>query len=330
MSSRNLSVFFVMFVTTLLFLTPGDAEARYGYYGHYGYRHHGYGYHRPYYGYGHSYRHRGYYSGYRGHGYGYRRHHGSSHSPLYKLLSIPAHVAYGVLKIPAYVVGGLTGSYSGGYSGPYRNDDSGADVPATDYNGDSDNSTEGPSATDSSNGSTTGNATPIPRNDAGWAALARGDDRAALQHFSQMAMANPRQGIPKVGYALAAAGAGDLDRGSWAMRRALRYDAESLHYLQVSDGLSARLDTLVTHYQDRLVNQGNNSNTVAMLGALHYLQGDRESARQVLAGFEYIGSDESLAGLDRLLQVSEEELTNEEPVSPPIIREGNAIADRQQ
>jgi len=50
----------------------------------------------------------------------------------------------------------------------------------------------------------------------------------ALNTFGRAAMAAPKAGEPKLGYALAAAMRGDDARAAYAMRRVLRFDRQTL------------------------------------------------------------------------------------------------------
>jgi len=271
-----------------LTIAPAPAEARY--YGHYGGHHGGYhgGHHRYrhhgglHYRSSHSYRHR-YHGGYRHHRPYYRsyRHHGGHHSPLYSLLSVPAHVAYAALKVPAAIVGGLTGHGHrdhGGPGGRYHPDDGGVRggdgrAPGTDGAPPANTAPPG-----NGNGGTQGRYEESNLTD-NWDALAQGAYRHALRGFGDAATAAPRTGKPKVGYALAAALGGDLDRGAWAMKRALRADPEALEYLQLDAQLEPAVAALIDRYQAR----GDDADAVLMTASLHVLRGDEAAAGQILA-----------------------------------------------
>jgi len=222
-----------------------------------GYLHFGYGHHEEHGGYGHD-----------GYGYGY---------PLYYgLHSYYGHHYYGHhyggYGYPYY------GHYYGGYSFPYdrysyrepytSNDDN--------YNGSS-----------SSNYRSRGNSGNTSGH--GWTLLGNNQASAALTDFGRQAQAAPSKGGPKVGYALASADLGRLDRGVWAMRRALRIDPEALHYVALDRHMDAKVDQIIHQYQNRQYRNGRYRNKQAystrdadaafMLASLHYLKRDIKAAR---------------------------------------------------
>lgn len=276
-----------------------------GYYGggHYG-GHHG-GHH---YGYGYPYRY-SYYGGHHGgygHGgyYGPYSYHGGYHSPLYSLLSIPAYVAYAALSVPAAIVGGYGHGYDGGGHG-----DSGH------YNGDQQpDSGHGPdNATPpgNDNGSTQGrfNDTKYADN---WDALAQGSYHSALRGFGDEATAQPRKGTPKIGYALASAMSGDLDRGAWAMKRALKYDPESLNYLQLDAEFKPVLEDLIGRYETQ-----SHADAVLMTASLHFLNGDSGAAGQTLAQYGQYRNETGFAQLVALVGASDDGTQTTEEKKPP-------------
>ena len=265
----------------------------YGYSGHHGYRHGRYGYGYRYYGrYGH---HRGPYYVYRHNSYRYpvyygRHHRSHGHGPLYTLLSVPAHLAYGILKTPAVIVDSLTRPHSS------ENHNSGGNSSAQNI------------GIDTATTQSTHINQPAKDNsrvsDSGWDALAEGRYRDALQSFRILAEANPEKGTPKAGYALAAAADGDLDRGIWAMKRALQYDADSLSYLRMDMKLESTLAELIGHYQVRM-NKGQNIDTGLMLVSLYFLSGDLSTARQTLELTRQYGQSDNLTRLDNLISQNE-------------------------
>lgn len=279
----------------------GHHGYRHGRYGH-GYRHHGYRHGRYGYGYRHGYRHYGRYGHHRGPYYVYRhnsyrypvysgRHYRShGHGPLYTLLSVPAHLAYGILKTPAVIVDSLTRPHS---SENYTSD--GNSIPQH-------------IRKDQATTQSTQINQPVKKNSrasgSGWDALAEGRYSDALQLFRILAETNPDRGIPKAGYAIAAAADGDLDRGIWAMKRALQYDAESLNYLRMDMELGATLTNLISHYQIRM-NNDQDSDTGLMLASLYFLSGDLGTARQTLELSRQYGQSDNLTRLDNLISQNE-------------------------
>ncbi len=113
----------------------------------------------------------------------------------------------------------------------------------------------------------------------GWALLGKNQASAALTDFGRQAQASPAKGGPKVGYALASADLGRLDRGVWAMRRALRIDPEALHYIAMDRHLNAKVDQIIRQYRNRRAYSSRDADTAFMLASLHYLKGDMHAAR---------------------------------------------------
>lgn len=87
------------------------------------------------------------------------------------------------------------------------------------------------------------------------------------------------------------------------MKRALQYDADALHYLQLDSQFQQSLDGLVHQYQERL-SRGfdNDNNTTVMIAALHYLRGDMISAKQALVSTGLQNNNPSFVQLNRLIE----------------------------
>jgi len=295
--ANNLYLCVLTLTSMLLLATNTTAVARghhghgygYGYgYGHgygYGYRHHygyGYGYGHGYYGHGYGgygygpyYRH-GYGYGYSGYGYRHRYGYGYSHNPVYSLLSIPGHVISGLV--------GYSGNDAGYPATTRRNT-----VTAPSYSAPTTSTTTTVYGTDAGMGSQ------------GWALLADGHDTSALSYFATAAQSHPRNGIPKVGYALSAAGSGKFSRGVWAMRRAARIDPEGVRYVQLNDATAGRVRYLMEQYHAR-IEVSHNADDAFMEAALEYLLGDLDGARSSLAlARQYGDSSASARSLARLI-----------------------------
>ncbi len=116
----------------------------------------------------------------------------------------------------------------------------------------------------------------------GWSLLAHGEQRRALKTFATQAQNNPKNGTIKVGYALAAADGGDLDRGVWAMRRAMRIDPDSLHYLTLDEDLKGIVNHLITRYKNDSHYNVKTTDRDFMLASLYYLLHDTASAGSYL------------------------------------------------
>ena len=242
-----------------VFLTATQAHAEYaGYYGHsysgYNYRSHypnRYGRYRPgYYGRYHP----GYYGRYRPGYYGRYpgRRYRYSHGPV-----------SGLLSIPRALLGSIFG-YSGSHA---RQSDDYSDGSIAPRAGTS-------TAPNAKNSAGSGSAYA-----AGWARLANGHYSQALSIFAADIRSRPSDGAPKVGYALSAAGAGDFRRGVWAMRRALRVDPNSVHYVVVDGSLRRQVERLLVQYQQTGGNALDRADAAFMIASLHYLLRDTTSAR---------------------------------------------------
>ncbi len=135
----------------------------------------------------------------------------------------------------------------------------------------------------------------------GWEELANGSYSAARSIFAADVQRHPERGTPKVGYALAAAAGGDLERGSWAMRRAFRIDPSSIKYAEVDDRLRSQIGLLLDRF---LARRGENRDAAFMVAALYYLLGDADSARGAMDwAVQHGDSSLSLQNLGKLIMV---------------------------
>jgi len=215
------------------------APAQAGGYIHFGLGHHS-SHHAGHYGYGHSY------------GYGY------SH-PYYGLHDYYGygHHGYGY---PGYGYSNYGFHHYNSYATPYSSGEN--------YSSDSTYQ----SRTYDRGGShvATGN---------GWTLLGNNQASAALSDFGRQAQASPSKGDPKVGYALASADLGRLDKGVWAMRRALRIDPNSLHYVTLDERLNSKVEQIIQQYEKKLAYSAIDDDAAFMLASLHYLRRDIQAAR---------------------------------------------------
>jgi hypothetical protein len=138
-----------------------------------------------------------------------------------------------------------------------------------------------------------------PNNVPGWLQLANREYLDALNTFSTQARIEPNDGTLMIGYALAAAETGDLHKGVWAMRSALRIDPESLINLTLDASLEGIVKNLITQYSD------DRQDTLAivakefMIASLYYLLGDNDSAGKSLPVED---TDSSTKNLSRLIE----------------------------
>lgn len=134
----------------------------------------------------------------------------------------------------------------------------------------------------------------------GWDLLKTGRSGDALRSFGATAQTNPSNGLPKVGYALAAADLGRLDRGAWAMRRALHVDPDALHRVNVEAGLRSKVAHLIRQYEYSDLYKTGDEDAYFMVSALHYLIGDYEASKK---GIERANRElHSTGNLSRLIE----------------------------
>ncbi|MBI4005526.1 MAG: hypothetical protein HY356_02555 [Gammaproteobacteria bacterium] len=144
---------------------------------------------------------------------------------------------------------------------------------------------------------------------AGWTVLAQGELQTALDIFAKDAEYFPNAGIPKVGYAIAAAAAGDLTQGVIAMREAFHIDPDSIHYLQFDDKVLAIINDLIDIFEDSLQENAKQPDEAFMLSALNYLKHDYGSAHEAI-GRAIMDGDNS-PSVYNLHVLIDEELTDE-------------------
>ncbi len=286
-----------------------------------GYRYGGYGGHR----YG-GYRYRGY-GGHYGRSYGYYRPYayGGRSGGYYR-----GGLLYGLLSIPGAVLGSVFGHRGGTYGGgTYDSGRFGSDPNGrTNYGGSTYDGGTGsgaatiPPANNSAAPGASRDTGSLAPYQGGWARLAEGHYSQALSIFGAEASSRPRDGGPKVGFALSAAGTGDLRRGVWAMRRALRIDPDSVHYLSIDGSLRPRVEHLVTQYQHNPGGTLHDAEAAFMLASLHYLMRDTAAARASFDAALASGEQSpSATNLGRLIDAEPASGTLQadapDPASPP-------------
>jgi hypothetical protein len=116
----------------------------------------------------------------------------------------------------------------------------------------------------------------------GWYLLKKDRAEEALKVFSRLAQASPSRGAAKVGYSIASAELGKLDKGIWAMRRALRTDPDALHYVTIDDELRPKVEQAAERYEWSSQDSENDPGGTLMLAALYYLLDDVDAAREAM------------------------------------------------
>jgi len=139
----------------------------------------------------------------------------------------------------------------------------------------------------------------------GWELLADGAHGPALHAFARRAERRPGDGVPKVGYALTAAEAGELEGAAWAMRRVFRIDPDAAHRAPVDHRLEPRVRDLIHRYRDRLRHDRHAADSAFMVAALHHLLGEDHHAHEALrASRDYDDGRASTVALIRSLESS--------------------------
>ncbi len=133
----------------------------------------------------------------------------------------------------------------------------------------------------------------------GWVYLKHGEYNKAQEAFGLEVEANPQSGLPKLGYALSTALAGNLERGVWAMHQAFRYNPEALIYFPFNNQIVSKIEVLIDLYS-KYKPKGDSH---FLLATLHYLLNDKEQAKKHLnKSDEASGPNESRSNLRKLLE----------------------------
>ncbi len=276
-----------------LWATAVPAYAGHGHRGHSyghrsGHRGHSYGHRSGYRGqsYGHRSGHRSHY--YYGHRYGHHRYRYSQHghythrnysSPLHHYPQRHHTRRYHPYGYSTYLYSAQTHGSFDDSSHSARDRTGSNDAAPTHSNSTNAAPATPPAANPSDFGRTRKQATMYSR---GWTLLAEKRYRDALSDFTNHVVSNPSKGTPKVGYALSSAAMGDLSRAAWAMRRALRTDFESLHYLILDKRLRPTLQGLIERYHALSRQTEHEREADFMLASLHYLMRDVKLAQKAI------------------------------------------------
>lgn len=231
-----------------------------------------------------------YYGGHRSH-HGHYKHHGYGYGYRGRSGRYPyRYRSYGYSYRPYKRYSDSTRRYSSGDADYAYKSDSSRDT----YNTSNGGYDTGTSSAGSAN------------DDTGWTLLAEGKNSAALNLFARQAKNNPRQGLPKAGYALASASMGDLKTGVWAMRRAFRIDPDALHYLSIDDQLKPTVQEVIDRYESALKDDPDSHDSAFMTAALAYLVRDTSAAQTSITRAINLGDDsESATNLQRRIKTGD-------------------------
>jgi len=135
-----------------------------------------------------------------------------------------------------------------------------------------------------------------------WDYLEAGDSSSALNAFSTLATREPKHGIHKLGFGLAAALSGDKITAAYALRRALESDPDSVSQVLVGQALKQRLSQLANSYGVELRKSPENINVRFLNAVALLLIDDHDAARALLVASIHENEDhaQSIAHLLRL------------------------------
>jgi hypothetical protein len=130
----------------------------------------------------------------------------------------------------------------------------------------------------------------------GWNSLANGNTSFALDVFAVQAQQNLGSGVPRIGFALAAASMNQKQRAISSMRKAVRTDANALNNINTST-IKPLIEELTKNYQLSLISDQSNKNTAFMIASLAYLSGDYDTATN------FLGSEDQSASAKKLKEL---------------------------
>jgi hypothetical protein len=145
---------------------------------------------------------------------------------------------------------------------------------------------------------------PCPRTLAeAWGLLADSRPGEAAEAFDCLADAIPDDGLPLVGYALAAALLDEHEVAVANMREALRTDPETLRFVPEDERLHGQLTQLVEHYEYRARHQYGDLDALFMVASLWYLLNQERAAQYAIDIAATLGdSDPSTVSLRLLIE----------------------------
>lgn len=131
----------------------------------------------------------------------------------------------------------------------------------------------------------------------GWKHLKSGHAGQAMKIFAIQSQQNLNTGVPRVGFALAAATNGELDRGIWSMRRAVKMDPGSLDQIAIDDQLEPLIEELNKKYKSGIIDNPEQTHVSFMIAALSYLQQDYSTAQNYIVDTDLSPSTRNLRQL---------------------------------
>lgn len=134
-------------------------------------------------------------------------------------------------------------------------------------------------------------------NQEGWDKLAKGDAGHALDIFAVQSQQQLHNGVPRIGFALAAAAIGDRDRGMRAMRKAVSMDPNALQNLTLNPDVFATIDFLQGEYSRAIQSDNNNTDDAFMLATLSVMKNDFATAQELMNNTDTSNSAKNLREL---------------------------------
>ena len=142
----------------------------------------------------------------------------------------------------------------------------------------------------------------------GWTYLAWGNFQAAINVFAKDIQSFPDAGIPKVGFALASAAAGNMTEGVLAMREAFIVDPDSIHYFYFNEKVLLIIDDLIEKYEYEFRQSNKHPDEAFMVSALHYLKYDYGNAHEAIN--RAITAGDQSPSLGKLHRLVDEQFSN--------------------
>ena len=115
----------------------------------------------------------------------------------------------------------------------------------------------------------------------GWNMVRQGRSGIALNIFEDLSERHPGAGGPKLGYAIAAADTGRLEKSVWAMRRALQFGPGAVQIFKPDRQLEGKLKRLVEKYQGRSHGLPD-KDAYFMQAALYYMLADKAACSEAI------------------------------------------------
>jgi len=125
----------------------------------------------------------------------------------------------------------------------------------------------------------------------GWVLFERGDAKRALAVFAKQARHDDENVHAQLGYAIASAELGDLERSLWAMRRAALAGADAFATVPASDALRERLAALALRVHPTEGDRISEAEAHFLAAGIQFAAGDRDGASDAIAFAIRAGDD---------------------------------------